>query len=124
MHFSCTSCRTQLSASYEWAGMAVTCPGCGEQTRLEIREGRHISTSGYAVSFDDFVRLLHAEAWRREAHPVVARVLGCSIEEHQGRFILRAPDGAVIPYEAAHFQIQGSPASQRELYQLAMRLWR
>lgn len=124
MRFSCTSCRTPLSVPYEWAGMAVTCPACGQETRLEAREGRHDGGSGYAVSFDDFVRLLHVEAWRGEVHPVVARLLGCSVEEHEGRFILRAPDGSVMPYEAAHLRIQGSAASQRELYQLAMSVWR
>ena len=83
-----------------------------------------MSASGYGISFRDFVGLLNDKGWREETHPLIEQLLGCLIQQHGDSFILRAKNGTYIPYEVAHLQIQAHSASQGQLYQLAMSLWR
>lgn len=130
MGFFCEHCDAEIDAPYEWGGMLIGCPGCSGLTTLRYKSGQSIalSSSGYSLPFRDFVGLMTQEGWREQAHPLVERLLECSIERGQNSFgstfVLRARSGALIPYEVAHLRIQADADAQRRLYNLAMNLWR
>ncbi|MES2934936.1 MAG: hypothetical protein V4805_15765 [Pseudomonadota bacterium] len=124
MNFHCMQCNAKIAAAYDWRGMTVTCPACSQQLVLEYGIGQAISDSGYAISFTDFCNLLAVDGWWQAAHPVVARMLHCAIEKLHNKFVLKQDDGALIPLEIAHLSIQSDPVKQREMYGVAMNLWR
>ena len=126
MGFFCKSCDTAIKAPYEWWGMSVACPSCASVAPLQMREGQPVpmSSSGSGLTFRSFVGLLNTSGWREEAQPLIQQLLGCSIEKRGEAFVLKAPNGELIPYEVAHLQLQASSNSRGDLYELAMSLWR
>jgi hypothetical protein len=100
--------------------MSIGCPSCAQMSPLQHKEGQRVtmSTSGYGITYSDFVGLLNQEGWREQAHPLIAQHLACSIEQRGKGFVLKAKSGALIPYEAAHLQMQAHSSSQYQLYQL------
>jgi hypothetical protein len=126
MSFFCKHCDAEIEAPYEWGGMSLACPCCARVSPLQYKNGQRIamSASGYGMSFGDFVNLVAEKSGRERAHPLIERLLACSIEVHGGGFILRAKSGTFIPCEVAHLRIQADPVAQEQLYQLAMTLWR
>lgn len=106
--------------------MSISCPSCNYVAPLQYKTGQRIamSKSGWGISFGDFVGLMTYNGWREQAHPLIKKLLNCSIQKHGEKFILRTESDTVIPYEVAHLQIQADLAKQSELYNLAMSLWR
>jgi len=122
MSFFCKHCGVEIDAPYEWGGMAVCCPSCSRLEPLQYRNGQRIaiSASGYGVSFGDFVQLLNS----KEAHSLICAMLSCSVKEHGNAFVLVSERGSFISNEYAHLTIQAHSVNQRQLYNLAMSLWR
>lgn len=123
MPLYCNTCNATLDAGYEWIGLSVTCPLCLASTVLRPRPGQGV-VSEYELTYDQFISLLTVDSWRQEARPFVGRILGCSVKSRGEGFVLEMSDGAVMPPEVAHLRIQGNAESQRDLYGLAMGMWR
>jgi len=126
MGFFCQECGTDIEAPYEWAGVPVSCPSCSLVVPLQHKNGQPVaaSISGRGISFEQFVSLMNTRGWRENAHPLIARLLGCSIEQHDNSFRLRAKNGALIPLVVAHFNIQADSDRRGQIYNLAMSMWR
>jgi hypothetical protein len=126
MGFFCEKCSADIEAPYEWAGVPVSCPSCTLIVPLQHKMGQPVapSSSGYEISFDQFIGLLNTRGWREHAHPMIARLLACSIEQHVDTFRLRARSGALIPIVVAHLKIQADSDHRQQIYDLAMSLWR
>ena len=104
--------------------MSVICPGCGNVTELNYREGQKIPNTEYSISFSDFKRLVTYEPYYKVIDPIVEKILNCSVERTETSVKLVAEDGSLIPLEVAHFEIQFHPGFQRSIYGAAMSLWR
>jgi hypothetical protein len=124
MSFFCPYCNTENGLGYEWEGMNLPCAACLRPIELKYRLGQSIHSSAYAITFRDFCRLVNDKDTIQTAHPLLARLLDCTVVPFSGRFVLKQPDGALIPLEAAHLHSQSDPVNQRALYGLAMDLWR
>jgi hypothetical protein len=126
MGFFCKECSADIEAPYEWTGAPVSCPSCALVVPLQHKSGHPVATSnsGDGISFEQYVGLMNTRGWRENAHPLIARLLNCSVEQHNGSFSLRAKNGALIPSLFAHLKIQADPDCRRQIYNLAMSMWR
>jgi hypothetical protein len=124
MRFLCNNCDQEIQANHYWKGMSIACPSCGKSTELEYREGQKIPNIGYSMSFSDFKQLLSYEPYSKTIHPIVEKLLKCSIKRTKIGIELVAEDGSLIPLEVAHFEIQMNDSSRGEVYNAAMSQWR
>ena len=91
---------------------------------LQYRNGQSIPTHGYELTFQDFCQLIEDSYNRSVTHPRIAKLLNCTVALLDGRFVLQQAGGALIPFEVAHFLLQSDPIKQRDLYNMAMSVWR
>jgi len=124
MSFLCDHCEGLLAASHAWVGMTVVCPSCAQTTKIGYRDGQLVEQTGYAITYADFVQLLSYGPYRPKVAPEMRRLVGCAIDDRDGRAVLVLPDGSLMPDEVAHLAIQGDSSKQRTLYGVAMGLWR
>jgi hypothetical protein len=126
VNFFCPHCDAAIAAPYAWCGISIACPACARVAPLQCKAGQRVamSASGDGITFDDFVALLNQAGWREQAQPLIAQLLACTVERRGGGFVLKDKNGALLPCEAAHLQIQADPPGRKRLYRLAMALWR
>jgi hypothetical protein len=123
MSFYCPHCNTENCAGSQWEGITIRCPHCERNIKLEYQNGQCILKTGYEVSFNQFYELIVDKYNGHSTHPVITKLLDCSIVTVNDRYVLQQKGGLLIPYEVAHCLIQSNPAKQRDLYNLAMGVW-
>lgn len=125
-YFYCENCDAKIGAPYEWGSISICCPACTKFTPLRRKSGQQVTMSGtgYGLTFGDFMSLLETRAWEQKTQSLIESLLSCTTERKGEYFILMASDGAIISYEHAHLKIQADPVTQRQIYGLAMSLWR
>jgi len=124
MRFLCDHCDTKIHTEHFWEGLSVVCPNCGQPTELKYRNGQSIPDTGYSISFRDFKQLITYDAYAEAIDPVIQKLLKCSIERTAKGAKLMAEDGSLIPFEAAHLEIQLDPEARGVIYNTAMSQWR
>jgi hypothetical protein len=76
------------------------------------------------MTFSDFKQLLTYGPYSEVVDPLVKELLGCAIERSEMGVRLVDEDGSLIPFEAAHLEIQSNDETQGHIYNIAMGLWR
>jgi hypothetical protein len=125
-YFNCETCDAKIVAPYAWRSISIRCPACDTFAPLRHKLGQQIwpSGTGYEITFGDFMSLLEIHTQNQKAQSLIETLLSCTMERKGERFILLASDGLVISYEHAHLKIQADLVAQRQIYGLAMNLWR
>lgn len=120
----CPSCAAAIDTPYVMLGAGVTCPGCEQTVRPEIVPGVPLPSTGYEITFGDFVGLLIHKAYRPKVLPLVKKWAPSVETLTSGLKEIGAGSAEEKALLKIHSQIQGTGPMQFELYQTAMSLWR
>jgi len=120
---ACPYCDAEHEMEYVRLGAPSKCPTCGELGVAEVPAGARYPARDYEMTFRSFEQLVSFEPYRKEVEPfLLSRGLHPSAPgPHMS--LIRA-DGSPVGLLEAHLEIQADPYAQREIYQVAMSVWR
>lgn len=125
MRVYCDGCLAEFDVPYWRLGAAYPCPACSQAVHLDRQRVRSYESTGYEVTFSDFVSLVSDAYYQDTILPLVRTWFGLErVEKEQGdqaRF--RDEAGNVYDAFEVHARIQNDPARQQQLYNNAMTLW-
>jgi hypothetical protein len=118
----CQSCEGAVPVEYRWLGAPAECPRCGRQTIPVMPVGAEYPIREYELSFAGFNQLLGSGD----------RSVKKFLKDGYGYSLVATAAGARVVNEGKeaidiawlHARIQDDAAQQREIYGLAMMLWR
>lgn len=120
---ACPHCDADFEIEYVRLGAAAPCPSCGEVGVADVPVGGRYPVRDYEMTFRSFVQLVSVEPYRREVEPfLLSRGLHPSQPGPETSLI--RSDGRPVDLLEAHLEIQADPHAQREIYQVAMSVWR
>jgi hypothetical protein len=120
---ACPYCDTEFEIEYVRLGAAGPCPFCGEVGVAEVPAGGRYPMRDYEMTFRSFVQLISFEAYRKEVEPFLLS-RGLHPNEPGPHTSLIRSDGRPVDLLEAHLEIQSDPDAQREIYRVAMSVWR
>ena len=122
MHIRCQHCSCVFEAPYWQLGLPQRCPHCGRETLLTRDCVVNYHSSGWSVTFLDFVQLVTDATYRDTILPLV-RSFG--YEPVAGSpSLVRNANGETLTAADVHARIQMDEPKQHSLYGRAMDLWR
>jgi hypothetical protein len=80
--------------------------------------------TGYEISFEDFRRLVSESSSQPVVAPLLMAWFRCEIAGQGSETVLRSVDGQPLGIRNLHNRIQVDPSKQRDIYGVAMDLWR
>ena len=80
--------------------------------------------TGYAITFDEFRRIISDPGWQDIARGSLKEWFGFEIRGERDTAMVTSDAGDIIDLETLHRQIQADPRQQYDLYQRAMSVWR
>jgi sarcosine oxidase delta subunit len=120
---ACPYCDAEYEIEYVRLGAPSKCPACGEAGVAEVPVGGRYPMRNYEMTFRSFEQLISFEPYRKEVEPfLLSRGLHPS-QPGPDTTLIRAT-GEPIGLLEAHLEIQSDPYAQREIYQVAMSVWR
>lgn len=120
---ACPYCDAEYEMEYVRLGAAGACPSCGEIGVAEVPPGGRYPMRDYEMTFKSFAQLVSFEPYRKEVEPfLLSRGLHPSMPGPETTLI--RSDGRPVDLLEAHLEIQHDPHAQREIYQVAMSVWR
>lgn len=122
MKIRCPYCAREHEAFYWQLGLPSPCPSCHQELRLRMANVLELGTSGWSVTFWEFVRLAGEPTYDADIQPLLSTFGYERIQEKPLHF--RDASGKNLTAEEAHTQIQTDETRQYHLYQAAMTLWR
>lgn len=120
---ACPHCSATFEIEYIRLGAAAPCPTCGQVDVAEVPVGGTYPMRDYEMTFRSFMQLISFEPYRKEVEPwLLSRGLVPGEPGHATTLI--RTDGMPVEPLDAHLEIQADPHAQREIYQVAMSVWR
>ena len=120
---ACPECAGTFEIEYVRLGAGASCPLCGQTVVAEVPKGGAYPMRDYEMTFRSFMQLISFEGYRGEVSPFL-RSLGFALFGSQEDTLIEREDGTPVDPLEAHLQIQGDTQSQRDIYQVAMSVWR
>jgi hypothetical protein len=102
----------------------TVCPSCAQRIRPEVPVGTEYPDTGYGITLEHFRQLLDNGVARPVMSALLDRWYGYEIGSDAGLPTVQTRAGDRVDIMELHREIQGDPTRQRELYGVAMSLWR
>lgn len=118
----CPKCSKPLPVGFKWLGAPVTCRQCLSATVPVMPEGAVYPLSGYELRYGDFEQLLQSND--ESVRMFLQHRFGYVNGSGQERARVLNPQREAIDLYWLHERIQDNSTLQRELYDIAMSLWR
>jgi len=112
----CPNCKQALKVEYVLLGAPAWCNGCLSWNVPKIPPGESFPSSGYHLSFDNFLQLLPEIT----AQALINKWFGFQVE---GSSIINDRNEVIDPLWL-HLRIQNDEEMRGSLYNTAMDLWR
>lgn len=120
---ACPYCDAEYQIEYVRLGASSKCPACSETGVAEVPVGARYPMRDYEMTFRSFAQLVSFEPYRKEVEPfLLSRGLHPSQPGPETSLI--RSDGRPVDLLEAHLEIQADPHAQREIYHVAMSVWR
>jgi hypothetical protein len=121
---ACPRCGKPGVVAYRRLGLVTDCAGCGRKTIPLVPLGTSFPDTGRELTFEDFCQLLAQDTRAAGIRRLLGEWFGYRVRRQGGT--CRIVDGARAPVDlqALHLRIQDDKTKQRELYNIAMALWR
>lgn len=119
----CPACGSDLVVPYVMLGAPVECPSCGETVVPTMPVGSAYPKTRYEITYLDFQQLLGYD-YRTDIGELLARWFDYGVTGEEGSTVVLSSQGEPVDLLDLHLRIQQDPAKQRELYRVAMGLWR
>jgi hypothetical protein len=120
----CPKCGRRRVVAHRRLGLVMACDGCGRETIPQVPEGTRYPDTGYELTFHDFRQLVAQDTRAAGIRRLLREWFGYRVLRRGGA--CRVMDGAQANVDllALHLRIQDDATRQRELYNVAMDLWR
>lgn len=119
----CGDCLAASIIPYKMLGARIPCPVCGSMSVFKVQIGMLYPDTGYEIRFSDFSHLVKYSGYDKVVRKFFQdrgyKILGTGDDVE-----FKSDAGETIELLAMHLQIQDDPLLQRELYQVAMSVWR
>ena len=124
MIFKCPECETIISLSYSFLGVIIECPKCRTIETCNHTDIINWEMSGYEITYHNFLELLKSESGSEEISSKIEKWFKCKILNHNGKVLIYNKNNDILLPLEIHFSIQNHRGRQKDLYQLAMSIWR
>jgi hypothetical protein len=121
---ACPSCGMAMTTAYVRLGTAIRCPGCSEIAIPEMSKGASHPDTGFEISYYDFWYFLECPSYRKSVAPLMAEWFRYDVADTAAGVRLVNAGGEALDTLWVHLRIQADHLKQRELYGVAMGLWR
>ena len=124
MKFKCPKCETIISVSYSYLGVQIECPKCCTISPCEHTNIINWEMSGYEIPYDKFVELLNSDSGRKAISSKIEKWFKCKIVNQNDKVLIYNNNNDVLLPLEIHFSIQNQRYRRKDIYQLAMSIWR
>lgn len=120
---ACPHCDQTFQLEYVRLGAVAKCPVCGQEGIAKVPRGGVYPKRDYEMTFQSFMQLISFGPYRKEVGPFL-RACGLVVLGFDEDTRLEREDGTPVDMLEAHLGIQADLQRQRDVYQVAMRVWR
>lgn len=120
---ACPHCEATFELEYVRLGAVAPCPSCGQHGIADVPTGGAYPRRDYEMTFKSFMQLVSFEPYRDKVGPFM-RMCGLVLLGLEEDTRLERQDGTPVDMLEAHLELQSDEQSQRDIYQVAMSVWR
>jgi hypothetical protein len=120
----CPGCGAMIEVPYVLLGAPRTCASCGQRATPKLPTGAVYPSTGFAITFLDFDQLVRATDRKHAVGRLLERWFGHQIQGVGDSVVVRSRRGESVDLVNLHLEIQKDSEKQRQLYGIAMALWR
>ncbi len=120
---ACPHCHHTFDMEYVRLGALAPCPSCKAPGIADIPRGGTYPMRDYEMTFRSFMQLISFEPYRDKVGPFM-RMMGMIVLGYDEDARLERQDGTPVDPLEAHLELQTGEQSQRDIYQVAMSVWR
>lgn len=121
----CIHCKSKLNVPFDYIGLNFSCPVCGKLLIIDAEPKTRTRKTGYEITFHSFKTLIKHSAQYNEIISFIERKCNCkSVLLENERLVFQNSENEFIPLEILYTKIQNDRKLQRNIYQLAMNIWR
>lgn len=124
IHFPCPECSETIAVPYVLLGVPRSCSFCGQTVVPKVPVGAAYPTTRFELTFLDFEQLIRANDRKHEIGRLLARWFDYEILGVGDASKVRSREGEEVDIVELHQIIQKDPEKQRQVYGVAMDLWR